>query len=99
MTELCNRFEEQTVLHDDDSDDEEICDTCGKTIMTDDEGEKCGEGCEEYDRGLEDTREEREKGRECYNGEKCKPDEFGHCIVCCECKECIKEDDELETVS
>ena len=65
MEQIENKFEEATVIHDDDSgdnsgdEDEEICDTCGKTIMTDDEGEKCGEGCEEYDRGLKETQEEK----------------------------------------
>ena len=35
---------------------QETCDTCGKTLNSDDEGgEKCGEGCEEYDRGLQST--------------------------------------------
>ena len=27
---------------------------------------------------------------QCWGGKKCKPDEFGHCIVCCDCKECYK---------
>ena len=25
----------------------------------------------------------------CWDGETCKPDEFGCCVVCCECKACI----------
>jgi hypothetical protein len=27
---------------------------------------------------------------ECWEGKVCELDEFGHCVVCCDCKECIK---------
>ena len=48
--------------------------------------------------------EEDEEGTEeetiCWDGETCKPDEFGCCVVCCECKACIcnlqKAEDEEE---
>ncbi len=41
------------------------------------------------------AQEEAEEGK-CYDGEKCQPDEFGCCIVCCECKSCIKRLEEEE---
>ena len=27
---------------------------------------------------------------DCYEGKKCQNDEFGHCIVCCECTNCVQ---------
>jgi hypothetical protein len=35
-------------------------------------------------------REEEEEENKCWGNNKCERDEFGCCIVCCECKECIK---------
>ena len=34
--------------------------------------------------------EEEEEENTCWGNNKCERDEFGCCIVCCECKECIK---------
>lgn len=43
---------------------------------------------------LQDIREpnwrEEEEENKCWGNNKCERDEFGCCIVCCECKECIK---------
>jgi hypothetical protein len=36
---------------------------------------------------------------QCYDGKACQLDEFGHCVHCCECKQCIKllEEEEAST--
>ena len=40
---------------------------------------------EEYE-----NRDDEEEENKCWGNNKCERDEFGCCIVCCECKECIK---------
>jgi hypothetical protein len=38
---------------------------------------------------LDDAEEEEQDDGTCQNGEQCQQDEFGCCVVCCECRECI----------
>ncbi len=33
---------------------------------------------------------------DCWDGRKCQENEFGHCVTCCECKECIAALEEEE---
>ena len=47
------------------------------------------ENSDNEDSDDEDDEEEEEENT-CWGNNKCERDEFGCCIVCCECKECIK---------
>ena len=90
---ICNECGVERVVDDEDN----ICQTCYHKCTDEN---KCGEctycartkvceycgcvgGCDSSCRGDE------EEATICWDGETCKPDEFGCCVVCCECKACI----------
>ena len=73
--------------------DEELCKNCDATYT----GRKepfCIMGHKNCEKGLPHIttlcdEDEEEEATICWDGETCKPDEFGCCVVCCECKACI----------
>ena len=45
---------------------------------------------QEDDENSDNEEEDEEEENKCWGNNKCERDEFGCCIVCCECKNCIK---------